>query len=270
MKTLAKPRLTLLTGLAVAMLSLQAQAGTAPSADEIMKNNFFASKVKTLEKNVTLTLTDENGGTRERKIHAISALLPNGIDSRLVVRITAPADVKGIGFLKQEHQDGEDDQWIYLPALHKTRRLVSNNKKDSFMGTDFSYGDILPPKASLYQNKLMGSELVDGLDCYIVESTPIDENVKRDYDYGKKVQWIAKTNFHEVKIDYYDLTGKLLKTQFIKGITLMDKDNGRWAATSREMFNRQTNHKSSFLANSAKADISVPEATFTLRNLESE
>jgi hypothetical protein len=73
-----------------------------------------------------------------------------------------------------------------------------------------------------------------------------------------------------VKIDYYDLGGKLLKTQIIKGITLMDKDSDRWAATSREMLNHQTRHKSMFVADSARAGVSVPESTFTLRNLERE
>jgi len=256
--------------LALLAPALQAQAAGDLSADDIMKNNFFASKVSTLEKEVTLTLTDEQGGTRERKIHAISVLTPNGIDSRLLVRIVAPADVKGVGFLKHEHLDGEDDQWIFLPALHKSRRLVSNNKKDSFMGTDFAYGDILTPRATLYQNKLIGTETVDGTDCYIIESVAADDKVRRDYDYAKKVQWIAKSNFHEVKIDYYDLAGKLLKTQLIKGITLMDKEHDRWAATSREMLNHQTRHKSMFVANSAKAGVTVPDTTFTLRNLERE
>lgn len=256
--------------LALLMASSCAMATPELSADDIMKNNFFASKVKALEKNVTLTLTDSQGGVRERRIHAISVLTPNGIDSRLLVRIVAPADVKGVGFLKHEHLDGEDDQWIFLPALHKSRRLVSNNKKDSFMGTDFAYGDVLPPKATLYQNKLVGSETVDGIDCFVIESTAADDKVRREYDYAKKVQWIAKSNFHEVKIDYYDLGGKLLKTQSIKGITLMDKDDGRWAASFREMTNHQTRHKSTFVANSAKAGVAVPAATFTLRNLESE
>jgi hypothetical protein len=267
MKRHAKHCLSLL---ALLMSSAAALASTELSADQIMKNNFFSSKVKALEKNVTLTLTDEQGATRERRIHAISVLTQNGIDSRLLVRIVAPADVKGIGFLKNEHLDGEDDQWIFLPALHKSRRLVSNNKKDSFMGTDFAYGDILPPKETLYQNKLIGSEMVDGIDCYIIESIAADDKVRREYDYAKKVQWIAKSNFHEVKIVYYDLGGKLLKTQSIKGITLMDKDDDRWAATSREMVNHQTKHKSTFVANSAKAGVTVPSTTFTLRNLESE
>ncbi len=138
------------------------------------------------------------------------------------------------------------------------------------MGSDFSYGDVLPTKVSLYKHKLTGEEVVDGIPCYIVESIPVDDNVRRDYDYGKKVHWIAKSHFHEVKIDYYDLKDKLLKTQIIKGIILMDKENDRWAASVREMSNHQSKHKSTFVANSAKADITIPKDTFTLRNLEIE
>lgn len=267
MKRLLRTRVPLL---AVLCTPLLLQAANEPSADEIMTNNFFASKVKALEKNVTLTLTDERGDKRERKLHAVSVLTANGVDSRLLVRIIAPADVKGIGFLKNEHLDGEDDQWIFLPAMHKSRRLVSNNKKDSFMGTDFAYGDVLPPKASLYHNRLVGSETVDGIDCFVIESVAKDDKVRREYDYSKKVQWIAKSSFHEVKIDYYDLAGKLLKTQFVKGISLMDKENGRWAAQLREMVNHQTRHKSTFVADTAKAGHPIPDSTFTLRTLERE
>lgn len=265
-------RRRLLAGLALAPLftPVLARAAGALSADEIMTRNFFASKVKALEKSVTLTLLDAQGARRERKIHALSVLMPNGIDSRLLVRITAPADVRGVGFLKHEHMDGEDEQWIYLPALHKSRRLAANNKKDSFMGTDFAYGDILTPKVALYRNRLTGSETVEGVDCHVIESIPVDERVQREYDYGRKVQWIGKEHFHEVKIDYYDLSGRLLKTQLVKDIRLMDKAADRWAANVREMVNHQTGHRSTFVATSARAGVDIPERTFTLRHLEAE
>ncbi len=120
-------------------------------------------------------------------------------------------------FLQVEHIDGDDDLWIYLPALKKSRRLVANNKKDSFVGSDFSYGDITLPKVDQYRHTLLRSEKVDGFDCYVVESMPANDTVKANSGYSKKVTWVRTDNFLETKVEYYDLAGRLLKTQQVTG-----------------------------------------------------
>jgi hypothetical protein len=256
-------------GLALVMASTL-QAHAAPGADEIMQKNFFSSKLKKLEKEVSMNLINNRGETRLRKIHAVSILRENGIDSNMLVRFVAPAEVRGTAFLKIEHLEGEDDQWVYLPALRKSRRLVSSNKKDSFLGSDFAYGDVLPPKVSLYRNSLIREESVDGIPCFVIESIPVDENVKRDYGYGKKINWIGKDHFHELKTEYYDLAGNLLKTQNVRDIILVDKENRRWVANYREMINHQSRHKTLFVADRHTTDVSVNNQTFSLRNLEKE
>jgi hypothetical protein len=240
----------------------------ALTADEIMQKNFFASKPRQLLKEVTMTLVNERGETRQRKIVALTSLQPNGVDSNMLVRFLAPADVKGTSFLQIEHSEADDDQWIYLPALHKSRRLVSSNRKDSFIGSDFAYGDVLPPRVPLYQHTLLREESVDALPCYVVESVPASEQVKRDYGYARKVNWIAKDSFHEVKTEYYDLSGRLLKTQLVRGIELVDPEAGRWAPKYKEMVNHQTRHKTMVNADSHTTDVRITPETYTLRSLE--
>jgi hypothetical protein len=115
-------------------------------ADEIMRRNFSVGKVVDSRAAVTMTLISEGGARRERSTETLSKLLPNGIDQKRLIRFLTPGDVKGTATLLVEHSAGDDDIWIYLPALHKVRRLVANNKKDSFVGTDFSYGDIIGHK----------------------------------------------------------------------------------------------------------------------------
>jgi hypothetical protein len=248
--------------------TVAAWATPALTAEEIMQKNFFASKPRQLFKQVTMTLVNERGETRQRKIAALTSLQPNGVDSNMLVRFLEPADVKGTSFLQIEHSEADDDQWIYLPALHKSRRLVSSNRKDSFIGSDFSYGDVLPPRVSLYQHKLLREEAAEGLPCYVVESVPANEDVKRDYGYSRKVNWIAKDSFHEVKTEYYDVTGRLLKTQLVRGITLVDAEAQRWAPKYKEMVNHQTNHKTIVNADSYTTDTKVTADTYTLRALE--
>lgn len=245
-------------------------AWSSPTADEIMQKNFFASKPSRLQKEVTMTLLNDRGEKRERKIAALTSLQANGIDSNMLVRFLAPADVKGSAFLEIEHSEADDDQWIYLPALHKSRRLVSSNRKDSFIGSDFAYGDVLPPKVSLYQNKLLREEAAEGVPCYVIESVPSNDDVRRDYGYGRKLSWIAKDSFHEVRVEYFDVTDRPLKTEIVRGITLVEPANHRYAPTYKEMTNLQTGHKTIVTADHYTTEASIGPETYTLRSLEKD
>ena len=178
----------LVRALAVVVAACAVRAATAAppanaelDAHAMMEKNFFVSKIKSLKSEATMVLINDKGQTRERKNTTVQVLQPNGVDSKLLVKFSTPADIKGTAFLQVEHSDAEDDQWLYLPALGKSRRLVANNKKDSFVGSDFSYGDISLPKVDLYQHRLLRSEPVDGYDCYIVESIPKNETIKADF-----------------------------------------------------------------------------------------
>ncbi|MBI1820435.1 MAG: outer membrane lipoprotein-sorting protein [Nitrospirae bacterium] len=240
------------------------------TAREIMEKNFYVTKIKAFTSDATMILINDKGQTRERKTTTVTKLQKNGIDSSLVVRFLSPADIKGTGFLQIEHSDGEDDLWIYLPALKKTRRLVANNKKDSFVGSDFSYGDILLPKVDLYKHKLLRSEAVDGQDAYVIESVPRDEMVKRDSGYSKKLTWVRKDNFLESRVEFYDTAGRLLKTEISRDHKLVEPENQRWIAMHREMENHQTGHKTIFTFDRIDTSRPVADELFTTRFIEKE
>lgn len=245
-------------------------ADGTPDAREIMERNFFASKLKALQAESTMTLINDRGQKRERRSSNVVKLQPNGIDSNVLVRFSAPADIKGTAFLQLEHADGEDDLWIYLPALKKSRRLVANNKRDSFVGSDFSYGDILLPKVDLYRHTLLRSEDIDGNDCFVVESVPADDTVETNSGYSRKITWVRKDSFLEAKVEYYDLSGRLLKTQQVKGHELVEPDTGRWFARYREMTNHQTGHRTVLRFEDVKPGVDVPDTLFSTRHLERE
>ncbi len=251
-------------------LTLPAMAAEGITAQQVMEKNFFVTKVRTLKTDSTMVLINDRGQTRERKSTTLTKLQKNGVDSKLLVKFLSPADIQGTGFLQVEHSTGDDDQWIYLPALKKTRRLVANNKKDSFVGSDFSYGDILLPKVELYKHALLRVEPLDGQECYVIESIPRDEGVKRDSGYSKKITWARKDNFLETKVEYYDVSGRLLKTQNVSGHKLVEPDTQRWVAMRREMINHQTQHKTIFTFDRIEADVPVADDAFTTRSIERE
>ena len=240
------------------------------SAHEMMLKNFYVTKIKSLKSSATMLLINDKGQTRERRNITLSALQPNGIDSKLLVKFTTPADIKGTAFLQVEHIDSEDDEWIYLPALGKSRRLIANNKKDSFVGSDFSYGDISLPSVDLYEHRLVGSQAVDNQDCYMVESTPRTEATKANSGYSRKITWLRKDNYLEAKVQYFDLSGRLLKTQLISNPKLLEPDTQRWIALHREMVNEQTGHKTVFNFDAVQSGVSTPDDLFTTRYLERE
>lgn len=259
--------LMLLTGL----LGVTSVASAAElSARDIMEKNFFVTKTKTLKSATIMVLINDKGQERERKSTTVSKLQANGIDSKLLIKFETPADIKGTGFLQIEHADADDDLWIYLPALKKSRRLVANNKKDSFVGSDFSYGDILLPKVDLYRHALLRTEVIDANDCYVIESVPRDDAVKRSSGYSKKHTWVRKDNFLETKVEYYDVFGRLLKTQTTADHKLVERDNGRWIALKRRMVNHQTGHKTNFEFVRIEPGVAVADGLFTTRYIERE
>jgi hypothetical protein len=241
-----------------------------PTAREIMEKNFYVTKIKHLQNESTMTLINDKGQQRVRQSRSVSLLQPNGIDSKLMIRFLRPGDIEGTGYLQVQHYDGEDDMWIYLPALKKVRRLVASNKKDSFVGSDFSYGDILLPVVDTYTHTLLRTEALDGEDCYVIESVPATEQIKKDYGYAKKVSWIRKSNFMEKKVEYYDITGRLLKTQTVPEVAEVDPSAHKWWATRREMVNHQTGHRTVITFEKLDAASAVADEFFTTRYLERE
>src|SRR3990172_11909951 len=174
------------------------------SPKDIMIKNFFVNRVKDSKSESAMTLINESGQKRERKSTGVSKLQTNGIDNMRLIKFISPADVKGTSNLMIEHSDGDDDIWIYLPALKKVRRLVSSNKKDSFVGTDFSYEDVIGQKVEEWDHRLVKEEEVTGQPCYVIESLPKNETVKSNSGYGKRTTWIRKDNFVMIKGEILD------------------------------------------------------------------
>jgi predicted RND superfamily exporter protein len=245
-----------------------APLGSQLEAREIMERNFFVTKVSAVRIEATMVLVNDRGQRRERRMSSVNKLQPNGIDSKLLVTFSTPADIRGTGFLQVEHSEGDDDLWIYLPALKKSRRLVANNKGDSFVGSDFSYGDISLPKVDRYRHTFVRSEKVDGSDTHVIESVPATEAERRSSGYSRKLTWVRADNFLEVKVEYYDLAARLLKTQVIGRHEQVEPRKGRWFARVREMVNHQTGHRTTFTVDKLEAGVSLGDDLFTTRYIE--
>ena len=206
---------------------------------------------------LTMTLVNKSGQTRVRKIQQFTKDF--GDVEKSIMFFMSPADVKNTSFMNWSYDsDKPDDQWIYLPAIKKVKRISSDSKSDYFMGSDFTYDDLGDRKLDADVHKLLKTEKIDGYDCYVVESKSKDE----DYMYSKTKTWIRKDNFVGVKKEFYDEDGELLKVLHIKEVK---KISGFWVITHSEMKNIQKNHKTIIKLSNIKINTGVPASKFTER-----
>ncbi len=241
-----------------------------PDLNAIMEKNATVFKVLDSVSDATFTLINKSGQERVRKTFSTTKLAANGIDNMRMTRFLSPADVKGTVSLLIEHADKDDDIWIYLPALKKVRRLVSSNKKDSFVGTDFSNADVIGYKVTEWQYKLLREETQDGQPCYVIEATPKTEMVKANTGYAKRVNWIRKDNLMTSKTDYWDESGQMVKTAIFGDIQAVDPKNGKWQALKLEASNTQTGHRTLIRVENFKVNQKVADEFFTTRYMEKE
>jgi outer membrane lipoprotein-sorting protein len=230
----------------------------------------MATRVADSTSQATMRLTNAAGQERVRKFIGRTKLKENGVDYMRMTRFSSPADVKNTVSLLIENAQGDDDIWIYLPALKKVRRLVAANKRDAFIGTDFSYGDMIGHKVADWQHKILGEETVDGRPAWIVESLPRDASVQATSGYSKRVSWVDKERFVTLKSDLFDESGRMLKQFAASDYRLVDEGRGRWQAMRLESRNLQTGHRTTIEYEEFAANVGVPEDVFTTRYMERE
>lgn len=217
-----------------------------PKGDEIVKNVLARAEGETLVRTLKMELINDRGQKRERETRLFRKDF--GSERRSVLFFLEPSNIRGTAFLTWDYSspDKEDDQWIYLPAARKVRRISAANRGDYFMGTDFTYDDIKvegKPSITEYSHRTLGTEMVDGHLCFKLESIPSDRKIAKELGYGRVVQWIDPENWMARKFAMWDITGNELKTIYFKDITRID---GIWTALRMEAVNHKTGHRSIF------------------------
>ncbi len=145
-----------------------------------------------------------------------------------------PRDVKGTGFLSFTHKTGPDDQWLYLPAIKRVKRINAANKSGSFMGSEFAYEDITSQEVEKYTYRWLHDEVYEGKSCFVIERTPVDLKS----GYKRQVVWFDQDEYRIQKIVFYDRKDALLKTLSAAGYhQYLDR---YWRADRVDMVNHQT------------------------------
>lgn len=233
---------------------------------EIMRKSQAATRLRGMESVATLTIRDKKGNERVRRFS--SASKKYGDVTRMIMKFLEPADVKGTGVLTFDNEDEDDDMWVYMPALRKTRRIVSSEKAKGFMGSEFSNADITAPTLDDFTYTLLGSEKTGGVDCRKVEAVPVSDDVAEEYGYSRKIVWVGATDYVTRKTDIYDLDGELLKVLTVYKVELLDEKNGKYQTTDVEAENVQNGRSSRFTIEKVELNPDVKDEYFTTQYLE--
>jgi len=243
-----------------------AQETTDPTGLEIMQAVGEREDGDDLKQQMSQTLVDRNGNQRNR--HMVAFRKDFGKDSKLITFFTAPANIRDTALLTFDYDDpnADDDQWLYLPALKKVRRISSSDRGNYFMGTDFTFEDMKQtPELEDYHWKLLGSALVDGHDCWKVEGKPASEDIMRELGYSKMIQYIRKDNDFAIRADYWDQAGRELKHLHIVDVQQIQ---GIWSAIKVEMSNIQSQHKTILEMSNQVFNTGLKDRLFTQRTLK--
>lgn len=212
---------------------------------------------------INLSITEKNGASRNRTISMTSKSFQDGLEKRFI-KFLEPADVRGTSMLVVDNKNIADEMWIYLPALKKTRRIVSSEKGKSFMSSEFSNADMSSPPLADFENRhLTGSGTNNQ---WIIESVPIDEDKADEYGYSKKISYVSMDKYQVKKMEFYNFDDELFKIIEIKSIQPMA--DGKYMIKNMIASNLVTSRKSEILFSKIDEQIKVDDTFFTVQNLE--
>ena len=195
---------------AASLFPTTAYAADPDSGREIMEQQRKLHRLRDEHVLIQMRLVSKLGSEKLRTLSSYTLMTAND-RHKVLLRFLAPPDIANTGLLVWESGDGEDDQWLYLPATRKVKRIPASGKKNRFMGTDFAHEDMRPEALGLYTYALVRSEIMDGHDSFVIEARPATPEHARDSGYSLRTLWVRKDSYVTVKIEYYDKAGRLLK-----------------------------------------------------------
>ncbi|OUW60334.1 MAG: hypothetical protein CBD58_04820 [bacterium TMED198] len=227
------------------------------TADDLVESMNSKVKPKDIESELTMVLTNKKGRVKTSKLKTVSSKN----SEKQIIWFLEPRKDRGIALLKVEHQDKSDEMRMWLPAFKKIRRITSNKKAGSFMGSDLSYEDLYTREIQDYKYSMRESEEVDGMACHVLVSVPNKELLS---EYSKHLSWIDKNSLLPVKEESYDKDDKLLKKKEVKYAKI-----GKYSLI-KEIYveNVQKKHSTLLKFDNFKVDRSVEDGFFNESKLK--
>jgi len=261
-------RIVLLCTLAFLIVPPLVMAADEPKARAIMEKVDARDDGDNGTSDMTMTLIDKHGNTRVREIR--SRMKDVDRDTYRIMFFLTPPDVKDTGFLTYDYDDPDkdDDQWLYLPALRKTKRIASSDKSGSFMGSDLNYADMTSRDLEDYDYSLVKEDAVDGEKVWLIQAVPRNRKVIDETGYSKSVLFVRQDNYVVVRAVHWVADSDRLKYYDVRKLERID---GIWVATEIHMTTKQgkaTLHKTVLTFTNVHFNQKLSPDLFTVRRLE--
>jgi hypothetical protein len=181
-------------------------------------------------------------------------------DSRAILRFTAPPEVKGVALLIVNHPERSSDQWMWIPALERDRRVSMQDRRTRFFGTDFSFEDLEERDVGQYDYKLLGDDAVDGASCWKIESRP---KQSKSSQYTTVILWFRKDNYVLAKLEGYE------KEKLVRriGYTDIAQVDSIWSARKLAVYDAGRNSRTVLTLTKLQYNVPMKEEDFTVEAL---
>ena len=253
-------------------LSLGSSLLFAQTGLEIMQKVIDRDDGDNIITNMQMQLIDKSGHKRVRDMKTFSKDI--GDDEKKLIFFLSPSDVKNTAFLTYDYKDDakDDDQWLYLPALNKTKRIPASDKDSSFMGSDFSYSDMTEPILSDYTFKILKESVVKrksgNLKVWVVEVTPKNQEVIDETGYLKSIAYVRKDNYMVTRAKYYLKKAGRIKYMDVKKVEKVDGIDVATITTMTTKKGRRSIHKTILIQSDVKMNQNLKENIFSVRTIE--
>ena len=204
-----------------------------------------------------MTLTNKKGKTRTSSLRSIN----KDDGEKQIIWFLAPADDKGVAFLKIEHDEKDDEMRMWLPAFKKIRRISTKKRSDSFMGSDLSYEDLSSRQLNEFKFSLIGEEVYDSVSCHLLKSIP-KEHIRTEYSHH--VTWVDSALLIPLKEESYDKSGQLLKEKYFSYTIIKEYQ----ILSKIHVTNIQKNHSTTLNFENIELDTGVEDDLFHERYLK--
>ncbi|MBU1222657.1 MAG: outer membrane lipoprotein-sorting protein [Gammaproteobacteria bacterium] len=211
-----------------------------------------------------MVLTEKDRAPRIREI-VTYRLDKSGGETANLIRFIYPEDIAGTGLLSIDKADGDTDQWLYLPALDRVRRISSDRKGGRFVGSDLYFEDLQERKPSEDRHRLLGRQTENGILCEVLESVPIDT---KDSVYSRRISWIDPATAIAQRVDYFEKDPTTpSKRWLLRG---KKRNQGYWTLTDSRVIDLESGHETRMVVDAALYDQKLPAKLFTTQALADE
>ena len=236
----------------------------AVSGEDVMKKSqaAFLYQGKDFKARVMMKLVTKGGQERIREMTMLRKNFgESGGDQKYFMYFFQPADVKDMTFMVYKYPAKDDDRWLFVPAISMVRRIAAQDKRSSFVGSDFTYEDVSGRDIEDDTHTITKEEKIGNKDCFVVKSTP----KASDVDYSYKTSWVDKGNYLPLKEEYYDKRGELYKVFTADEVKEV---KGFPTITKRTMKNLQSGHMTEVSYSKTDYNIGIEDSLFSERYLK--